>query len=154
MTELQITYISAEPQLKNNGNFHFCKKLNQFLSNLKICHLFTDNYNLHKIFGNLYDDLSDLFDKLEEEVIGLTKLDTQNFPDESFFNAFCQIDIIENDGDYKNSFFSIKNDILNLLDSQEFRSFVTSKTKSGLNNTLEEIFSAINKSEYLIGLVK
>ena len=35
---------------------------------------------VHKILGELYDSLSELFDKLQEEIIGTCKLQSKPFP--------------------------------------------------------------------------
>ena len=55
MQTLEITYIAAK--VETNGSFVFCQKLNDFLSDLKLCHFFTTNINLHRIFGDLYENL-------------------------------------------------------------------------------------------------
>ena len=47
--------------------------LTKSLSMLRMTHWFTNDYNSHVIIGNLYDDLSELFDTLMEEIIGTTK---------------------------------------------------------------------------------
>jgi len=150
MQTLEITYIAAK--VETNGSFVFCQKLNDFLSDLKLCHLFTSNINLHKIYGDLYEDLSDLFDTFQEEIIGLTKNNCNNFLTKEFLDNFCQNKIIESSDDYKNTYFSITDGLTNLLNTQELKGFISSQEKSGLNNTLEEIYSSINKANYLIGL--
>ena len=150
MQTLEITYIAAK--VESNGSFVFCQKLNDFLSDLKLCHLFTTNINLHKIYGDLYEDLSDIFDKFQEEIIGLTKNNCNNFLTKEFIDNFCQNRIIESSDDYKNTYFSLIDGITNLLNSEELKGFISSQEKSGLNNTLEEIYSSINKANYLIGL--
>ena len=150
MQTLEITYIAAK--VETNGSFVFCQKLNDFLSDLKLCHLFTTNINLHKIYGDLYEDLSDIFDTFQEEIIWLTKNNCNNFLTKEFLDNFCQNRIIESSDDYKNSYFSITDGLTNLLNTQELKGFISSQEKSGLNNTLEEIYSSINKANYLIGL--
>lgn len=150
MQTLEITYIAAK--VETNGSFVFCQKLNDFLSDLKLCHLFTTNINLHKIYGDLYEALSDIFDKFEEEIIGLTKNNCNNFLSKEFLDNFCQNRIVESSDDYKNTYFSITDSLTNLLNTPELKTFIQSQEKSGLNNTLEEIYSSINKANYLIGL--
>ena len=150
MASLDITYIAAK--VETSGTFTFCQKLNDFLSDLKLCHLFTNNINLHKIYGDLYEDLSDLFDTFQEEIIGLTKIECNTFPSKEFLDNFCQNKITEGSDDYKNSYFSLIDGITNLLNTQELKSFISSQEKSGLNNTLEEVYSSINKANYLISM--
>jgi len=150
MQTLEITYIAAK--VETNGSFVFCQKLNDFLSDLKLCHLFTTNINLHKVYGDLYETLSGIFDKFEEEIIGLTKNNCNNFLTKEFLDNFCQNRIIESSDDYKNTYFSITDGLTNLLNTPELKTFIQSQEKSGLNNTLEEIYSSINKANYLISL--
>jgi len=150
MQTLEITYIAAK--VETSGTFTFCQKLNDFLSDLKLCHLFTNNINLHKIYGKLYDSLGDIFDKFQEEIIGLTKTNCNNFLTKEFLDNFCQNRITESSDDYKNSYFSLIDGITNLLNSEELKTFIASQEKSGLNNTLEEIYSSINKANYLISM--
>ena len=150
MQTLEITYIAAK--VETNGSFAFCQKLNDFLSDLKLCHLFTTNINLHKIYGDLYESLSDSFDVLEEEIIGLTKNNCDTFLTKEFLDNFCQNRITETLDDYKNTYFSITDGLTNLFNTPELKTFIQTQEKSGLNNTLEEIYSSINKANYLIGL--
>ena len=116
MQTLEITYIAAN--VETNGSFVFCQKLNDFLSDLKLCHLFTTNINLHKIYGDLYETLSDSFDTFQEEIIGLTKNNCNNFLTKEFLDNFCQNRIIESSDDYKNTYFSITDGLTNILNTQ------------------------------------
>lgn len=127
--------------------------LNKSLSILRMTHWFTNDYNTHIIIGNLYDDLSELFDNLIEEIIGTTRqqgilfpvlslnaIDSDNISSYSCesnietFNKTCQL-------------------ILANINSNEFKSY-TDNIISGINNTREEIISKINKTNYLLSLVK
>ena len=148
MNSIEITTISltpTEPPLLKA--FGFCKNLNDILSKIKECHLFTNNYNAHKIYGKLYDSLSDSFDTLEEEIIGLVKLGNGlNFP----ANSSEILDIEFSESDYYLQFQVTINELFSILTVVEFEEFLDNAPKNGIRNTLEDIFGSINKSEYLL----
>jgi len=122
---------------------NFCQNLNVFLGEIKICHLFTTNYNSHIIWGNLYDTLSDKFDTIEEEVIGILRNDINLSITESPLIAIDSTDI--------NALFGlVVIELRNLLDSLEHD--LESFPKNGIRNTIEEIYTEINKSIYLLEL--
>jgi DNA-binding ferritin-like protein len=117
-------------------------------------HWYASNYNVHKILNNLYEDLSDSFDKLQEEIIGTSTEYNVIFP--SFGSTLFQL---ENIDAYKGDSFSMDyyyqnvNDIKSILTSLEFSNYI-SNVKSGLANTREDIISTINKANYLLSMVK
>lgn len=152
MNNLEITAIQISTSIDSKESaieniFKFCNVLNRILGNLKICHLFTDNYNAHQIYGNLYDSLSINFDKLAEELIGLVKIDPRlDFP-------LC--DPILNDPTFENSdyyqLFQISvNSLYSVLTLNTFLTFVENAPKNGIKNVLEEIYNSINKAGYLL----
>lgn len=125
-----------------------------FLSDIRMMHWYTLNYNLHSIFGSLYDDLSELIDKLQEEIIGTSRQTGISFPDCNL-DKFLQFDInnFKDDESIKFYFNVLQSTLKQLLESPEFISYTKSVT-SGINNTKEEIISLLNKTNYLISMTK
>jgi hypothetical protein len=137
---------------KKNQTIVFANILNNFLSCLKILHWYSNDINVHNIIGDLYSSLSENFDKFQEEIIGVSNSNNNLFPiiNEENYNFKCGDEILEEnviDCFDKNLFT-----FLNLLNSVEIDNFIKA-SKSGLNNTKEEILSSINKSKYLISMV-
>lgn len=137
---------------KKNQTIAFGNILNNFLSSLKILHWYSNDINLHNIIGDLYSNLNEIFDKFQEEIIGVSNFENNIFPiiNEENYNFKCDNDFLEKniiDCFEKNSFI-----FLNLLNSIEINNFIKA-SNSGLNNTKEEILSNINKSKYLISMV-
>ena len=130
--------------------------LNKSTSTIKMLHWFVMDHNAHVILGDLYDDLTDLFDKLEEEIIGTARESSVLFPMCSV-DVFSQMwDLVETYTDNASiigHFFVISKAIKDVLTSLDFTNYVNN-VKSGLNNTIEDIISRLNKSEYLISMVK
>ena len=127
--------------------------LNKAASKIKMLHWYAENHNVHVILGDLYEDLVDLFDKLQEEIIGTCKQYNVNFP--SFNQTLIQLDDIESSKGNENiinHYHAVDNEIKNILTSLEFNNFITS-VKSGLNNTKEDIITRFNKSSYLLSMV-
>jgi DNA-binding ferritin-like protein len=134
----------------------FASILNRFLSGVKMMHWYTSNYNVHEILGSLYDDLSDLFDALQEEIIGTAK--QSNLIDQ--FPLFSKDSIKDEEysgytEDYSiiNQYTSNQNALKDILNSSEFKSYVDA-SMSGIMNTKDEIISRINKTNYLLNMVK
>jgi hypothetical protein len=128
--------------------------LNKATSTIKMLHWYVLDYNTHEILGDLYDDLTDLFDKLQEEIIGTSKEYSVTFP--SFNISDIQLEHIEMYQDNQviiNYYYNLANLIKDMLTSLEFNNYVTS-VKSGINNTKEDILSRINKTNYLLSMVK
>ena len=147
-----ITTTAVENVLDPTRNFGII--LNKSLSIIKMLHWYASNYNVHKILNNLYDDLSDSFDKLQEEIIGTSAEYNVIFP--SFSSILFQLDNIDA---YKGDSYSMDyyyqnvNNIKDMLTSFEFNNYI-SNVKSGLANTREDIISTINKANYLLSMVK
>lgn len=139
---------------KVNNTFILANYLNYILSTVKIMHWYTLNINLHEIFGDLYQNLNLSFDKLQEEIIGLNRqhIYLSINPNTVLINQSID-EIIENDPLIIDFYKKMMSDFKNILCSDDFNSFINS-SNSGLNNSKEEILSEINKSLYLISLVK
>lgn len=153
MNTIELTAISltsSEPVVDASpisNSFGFCNNLHKILSNIKLCHLFTNNYDSHKIYGELYDRLSEVFDTLEEEIIGLLRSGpVADFPS----TTLNPVSIDYEDSDYYEPFKSVINDLFSTLTFSEFQNFVENAPKNGIGNILEEIYSAANKAEYLL----
>lgn len=139
---------------KVNNTFILANYLNYVLSTIKIMHWYTLNINLHEIFGDLYENLNLSFDKLQEELIGLNRQQAYlNLNPNSVLINQSIDEIIENDPLIIDFYKKMMSDFKNILCSDDFNSFINS-SNSGLNNSKEEILSEINKSLYLISLVK
>lgn len=139
---------------KVNNTFILANYLNYVLSTIKIMHWYTLNINLHEIFGDLYENLNLSFDKLQEELIGLNRQQAYlNLNANSVLINQSIDEIIENDPLIIDFYKKMMSDFKNILCSDDFNSFINS-SNSGLNNSKEEILSEINKSLYLISLVK
>jgi hypothetical protein len=155
MNTIELTTISvASSEMRINESpifksFGFCDNINRILSNIKLCHLFTNNYDSHKIYGELYDTLSDLFDTLEEEIIGLLRSGPiTEFPVDTVDVFTTEYD----ESDYYRQFKILINELFSILTFSEFQNFVENAPKNGIKNILEEIYSATNKAEYLLRL--
>ena len=150
--EIEIITINEDPLKETKG---FGIGLNKSLSNIKMVHWYSSRYERHIILGKLYDDLSDLFDKLQEEIIGTTNEYRVSFPMfESYFSNLDNISntINENNEDCLDCYYETVNIIKNVLTSLEFNNFITT-VKSGINNTKEDIITRINKANYLLSMV-
>jgi hypothetical protein len=151
---VNITFISNQVESTLDSTRNFGIFLNKSLSIIKMCHWYTEDYNVHKILGKVYDNLSDLFDSLQEEIIGTVKQQGKPFPE-----IFIEIDL-ENIQNYRHmndinmqSYYKASQSIIAALTSQEVTSYVLSVV-SGINNTKEEIISTLNNSNYLLSMVK
>jgi DNA-binding ferritin-like protein len=127
--------------------------LNKATSTIKMLHWYVLDPNAHKILGNLYDDLTDLFDKLQEEIIGTSREYNVIFP--LFDISAIQLEHIEM---YQNNqviidyYYGVVNTIKDMLTSLEFNNYITS-VKSGITNTKEDIITRINKANYLLSMI-
>lgn len=124
---------------------------------INLVHWYVLNYDIHKILGKLYEDLDELFDALQEEIIGVTRSEGVLFP-----KFDCQIPVLniddtsrfsDDNNEIINLYFELYKEVFILLTSIEFNNFA-SQVKSGINNTKDEILSKFNKATYLISLVK
>jgi DNA-binding ferritin-like protein len=128
--------------------------LNKATSTIKMLHWYVLDHNTHEILGELYEDLTDLFDKLQEEIIGTSKEYSVIFP--SFDINTIQLERIEMYQDNQviiDYYYGIANTVKDMLTSLEFNNYITG-VKSGINNTKEDIISRINKANYLLSMVK
>ena len=156
MNNVNITIISSDNGIENSleSTRSFGLFLNKSLSVIKMCHWYTENYDVHNILGNLYNTLSDSFDDLQEEIIGTCKQQSKQFPYISNDINFEEIQsYVDSDGNVLKTYYDVCGSICSSLNSPEFTSY-TSSVISGLNNTKEEILSALNKASYLLSLVK
>lgn len=144
----QIQIINSLDTTREFGLF-----LNKVSSTIKMIHWYTEDYNAHKLFGKLYDNLNELFDKLQEEIIGTSKTGNVLFPKLNLLT-----DNIENLENYQNNqkiidvYNQTSSVLKNLLCSLEFKQY-TDSVQSGINNTKEEIISELNKTEYLLSMI-
>ena len=60
---MEIEIIKITPKAEA---IQMAEYLTNFLSKIKILHWYTLNYNLHKILNDVYDNLSEHFDSLQE----------------------------------------------------------------------------------------
>lgn len=147
-----IRATKTNDNLSNTRDFGII--LNQITSIIKIVHWYSKNYNAHLILGDLYDDLTDLFDKLQEEIIGTSNSnDNAIFPMFNGFNIEVNNPIIsQGDHDSYAIYYNTMEILKNILTSLEFNNYITS-VKSGLTNTKEDIITRINKANYLLSMI-
>lgn len=131
----------------------FANYFNKVLSDVKLFHWYVLNYDVHNILGEIYSKLSDLFDDLQEEIIGTYKL--ENNPPPIFNNTLKDIDeeILNTDESIVEHYKSLVTNVKNVLCSVDFENYV-STSRSGINNVKEEVLSQINKSLYLLNMIK
>ena len=156
MNNVNITIISSESGIENSldSTRIFGLFLNKSLSIVKMCHWYTENYDVHNILGNLYNTLSDSFDDLQEEIIGTCKQQSKQFPHICNDINFEEIQsYVDSDGNVLKTYYDVCGSICSSLNSSEFTSY-TDSVISGLNNTKEEVLSAFNKANYLLSLIK
>ena len=122
-------------------------------SYIHMLHWYSNDYQVHLILGELYDSIDGLFDKLQEEIIGTSRIQKVNFP---LFSSNLKLEDIEQ---FKGGIQEIVNTYngvaiftKEILTSIEFNSYVSS-VKSGINNTKEDIISTFNKTDYLLSLI-
>jgi DNA-binding ferritin-like protein len=135
----------------------YTRKFGVILTNIQsyihMLHWYANDYQVHLILGELYDSLDDLFDKLQEEIIGTSRIQKVNFPS---FNSNLKLeDINQFKGGIQeivNVYNSVANCTKEFLTSIEFNGYVTS-VKSGINNTKEDIITSFNKADYLLSLI-
>jgi DNA-binding ferritin-like protein len=138
--------------LDNVKNFSIY--LLNIISLIKLMHWYADNYQVHEILGSLYQDLDPLIDKMIEEIIGVVR-------DHKFsFNLTTPLVDLKDSSLYKlnsegkmEEVLKVLDSLTNTLSSIEIKNFIL-LGYSGINNTLEEILSSLNKTKYLLNLVK
>jgi DNA-binding ferritin-like protein len=145
----QIQIVNSLDTTREFGLF-----LNKLTSSIKMAHWYTQDYNIHKILGKLYDNLNNLFDKMQDEIIGTSKTSNVFFPKLNLIvDNIESLENYQDDQKIINVFDQIKMTLKNLLCSLEFIQYVDS-VQSGINNTKEEIISELNKTEYLLSMIK
>lgn len=150
--EIEIITTSAiENKLDSTKKFGIF--LNKATSVIKMLHWYVLDHNTHEILGDLYGDLTDLFDKLQEEIIGTCKRGNVLFPTLDIIIPFDDINAYNSIESIFREFENVSNSIKELLTSLEFNNYI-SNVKSGINNTKEEIISRLNKTEYLLSMIK
>jgi DNA-binding ferritin-like protein len=146
-----ITTSAVETPLDPTKKFGIV--LNNATSVIKMLHWYVLDHNVHEILGDLYNDLTDLFDKLQEEIIGTCKNSSVLFPLLNMEIDINDISAYINNESILNEFGNVSNAIKEVLTSLEFTNYI-SNVKSGINNTKEDIISTLNKAEYLLAMVK
>jgi hypothetical protein len=152
ITTIEITNTSLSYNL--DGSKSFAIFLTSVLSGLQLCHWYADDYNVHQIVGDLYNDLRKSFDKLQEEIIGITKCGSSGFviptPDINVSDLMLYKGSHETKAE---EIVKIINNVLDILNCQDLKTFIDSSS-NGINNTREEILSSCNKSKYLLTMIK
>jgi hypothetical protein len=152
---MDITIIAKSVEHTLDPTRYFGIVLSKSLSIIHMVHWYVTDFNIHQILGDLYGTLDDLFDKLQEEIIGSSKLQSVVFP--SFSPECLNLDDADQfKGDncalietYQKT--SVK--LTAILSSREFANYIDS-VDSGINNTKEDILSALNKTSYLLSMIK
>jgi DNA-binding ferritin-like protein len=133
---------------------YFAILLSKALSIIHLVHWYVPNFQAHEVIGDLYEVLDGHFDKLQEEIIGTVKIQEKPFP--SFSPETFNLDDLDQFEDNAQSLMDTLNKttikLVAILDSQEFNMFIGS-VNSGINNTKEDILSAINKADYLLSMI-
>jgi hypothetical protein len=154
---MDITVISTSSDIVHSldPTRYFGIMLTKSLSIIRMLHWYATDFNTHEILGDLYSDLSNLFDKLQEEIIGTSRISQVLFPSFSpdTFND-TEIEQYQCNCDGLTDVYNLTTTkIIAILESNEFSNYIQS-VSSGLNNTKEDIISRINKSNYLLSMVK
>lgn len=146
-------YINSNLEQKNNSVKEFSLYLCDILNSIKLLHWYSNEYNLHKILDKTYESFDDLFDKLIEEIIGITKK-ANNFSLEfpkrdvkKVLESCCLEEQI-------NELLSILESLENTIKNNNMDIFIKNNCFNGISNTIEEILSVSNKCKYLIGMIK
>ena len=150
ITKTTTTEIDT-PSVDNTKNFGII--LSEVTSIIHLIHWYILDFNIHTLLGDLYDDLNDLFDKLQEEIIGTSRLQEIPFPNFSLdcFNS-KNLAQYESKEDLLDTYYKTTTKLIAILNSQEFKMYIE-QVVSGLNNTKEDILSRINKTNYLLSLM-
>jgi DNA-binding ferritin-like protein len=145
-------YIDNNIKEKNNNVKKFSLYLCDILSSIKILHWYSNEYNFHKILNEIYESFDESFDKLVEEIIGVTNsgvcfsLECPERSVKKLLDSSCTEEQIK-------ELFGILESLENTVKNKNMEIFVNS-CFNGINNTIEEILSASNKCKYLINMIK
>jgi hypothetical protein len=152
---MDITIISTRSENSLETTKYFGIILSKTLTLIHMVHWYIGNLQIHEVLGDLYGDLDDLFDKLQEEIIGTARLQDKLFP--GFSPEMVNIDdVAQFSGDDENLMDSYYKTIVKLtaiLNSLEFKNYIES-VDSGLNNTKEDVLSRVNKANYLLSMIQ
>jgi DNA-binding ferritin-like protein len=152
---MDITIVRTQQESSLDSTVFFGILLSKTLTLIHMTHWYILNHNVHEILGDLYEDLDGLFDKLQEEIIGTSKLQGKTFP--SFSPETLNIDDINqysgDNQDLLEVYYKTTIKLTAILNSLEFSNYVES-VDSGLNNTKEDILSRINKANYLLAMIQ
>jgi DNA-binding ferritin-like protein len=122
---------------------------------IHMVHWYVLNYDAHKILGNLYEDLDGLFDKIQEEIIGVCRQNNITLP--RINSVILDLDYIlqyrDENSNILETYYKVYNILIELLTSLEFNNFLT-QAKTGIHNTVDDIITRLNKANYLLSLVK
>jgi DNA-binding ferritin-like protein len=150
--QVEIIKINSEG-VSLDSTRQFGVTLKKIHSSIHLLHWYAADINVHEILGDLYASLDGLFDKLQEEIIGTSRIQNSLFPN---INSNIDIeDINQYKGDAEDilsNYKKVNEFTQNLLTSLEFNNYITT-VKSGINNTKEDILSSFNKANYLLSLV-
>jgi hypothetical protein len=155
MNEIIVTKITADTsapcEVDNTKMFGII--LSEVASIIHLVHWYIPDINIHTLMGDLYSDLNDLFDKLQEEIIGTSRKFQTPFPS---FSCDCfdskNLSQYESKEDLIDTYHKTTVKLTAILNSPEFKMYIDSVC-SGLNNTKEDIVSRINKTDYLLSLM-
>lgn len=132
--------------------------LKKAISTIHMVHWYTLNYDVHLILGDLYKDLDKKIDQLQEEIIGTCRQTGVMFP--MFSTSNPNIFDLENISQYKDDtrriidgYYWVYKALVEALTSTEFNGYV-SQVKSGIQNTVDDILTTLNKANYLLSMVK
>jgi DNA-binding ferritin-like protein len=146
-------YINSNLEQKNNSVKEFSLYLCDILNSIKLLHWYSYEYNFHKILDETYESFDNLFDKLIEEIIGITK-NVNNFSLE--FPKRDVKKVLDSDclEEQIKELSGVLESLENTIKNSNMNTFVESNSFNGINNTIEEILSASNKCKYLINMIK
>ena len=156
--EIEITKISANLDTVDlRPIINFANLLNNILTNVRMCHWYTTNFNVHNITGDLYNSLNLLADQLQEEIIGSVKSSNILFPlfntSEGVSDFSDEEDCnIKEHGEVERVIFYIKL-LTTILTSLPFQHYIEDCGPNGIKNTVDEIISQINKFLYLNDMI-
>ena len=148
---MEIEIIRLSPK---GDTITFAEYLNGVLSKIKLMHWYTTNYNLHVIFDKSYKHISDSFDALQEEIIGISRCG-DIFPNLNLNNTSTSnsdVSKLNSDRDIIEFYKQITLELKSIINDENLNNFIKNNN-CGINNTKEEILSEINKSLYLISMI-
>jgi len=153
--EIEIIRTQSNEEMSLESTKYFGIILSKSLSIIHMIHWYSTDFNVHEILGSLYSDLDDLFDKLQEEIIGTSKSQKILFP--GFHPEIFNLEDTEQYPSDTAALLDLYNEtaikIVAIINSRELDVYIKSVI-SGLNNTKEDILSRINKTNYLLSMIQ